>query len=224
MQKTKPCFSRGVKSTKSMDFVFYGRGSPWSFATPFLNNVSLSLSLSLSSLISSLSHLASSQPISWWLPLSINSLITCLCSSSKKKPPLLIPSISYQTPISLSLSLCLSHRHNSLVLLKGKDNKMSHILHNIVDAISGNHQHEEAKGIRSKIKGTVVLMKKNVLDFNDFHAGFLDRVHEFLGKRVSFQLVSSTVGDPSESLSLSLPSSYLLSFLFIFFKIIQHFG
>ncbi|KAM4108350.1 hypothetical protein ACB094_03G038600 [Castanea mollissima] len=34
-------------------------------------------------------------------------------------------------------------------------------------------------------------MKKNVLDFNDFHASMLDRVHEFLGRRVSLQFISA---------------------------------
>ncbi|XP_023546456.1 probable linoleate 9S-lipoxygenase 5 [Cucurbita pepo subsp. pepo] len=48
-----------------------------------------------------------------------------------------------------------------------------------------------------KIKGEVVLMKSNVLDFNDFNASFLDRLHEFLGQRVSLQLVSAVHGDHS---------------------------
>ncbi|XAR54658.1 Linoleate 9S-lipoxygenase [Bertholletia excelsa] len=46
------------------------------------------------------------------------------------------------------------------------------------------------------IRGTVVLMKKNVLDFNDSFAGLLDRVHEFFGKGVSLQLVSAVHCDP----------------------------
>lgn len=49
---------------------------------------------------------------------------------------------------------------------------------------------------RRKIKGTVVLMKKNVLDFTDIKASFLDRVHELLGKGVSMQLVSAVHQDP----------------------------
>jgi linoleate 9S-lipoxygenase len=43
-----------------------------------------------------------------------------------------------------------------------------------------------------RIVGSVVLMKKNVLDLNDYSAALLDGVHELLGKGVSFQLVSST--------------------------------
>ena len=54
-----------------------------------------------------------------------------------------------------------------------------------------------------KIKGAVVLMKKNVLDLSDFSASILDDIYEFVGKRVSFALVSATVADPSEHLSLS---------------------
>ncbi|KAI8003549.1 Linoleate 9S-lipoxygenase 5 [Camellia lanceoleosa] len=52
-------------------------------------------------------------------------------------------------------------------------------------------------GSRKKIKGTVVLVKKNILDMNDLGASFLDRVHEFLGKGVSLQLISSDRGDPA---------------------------
>ncbi|VVA12680.1 PREDICTED: linoleate 9S-lipoxygenase [Prunus dulcis] len=47
-----------------------------------------------------------------------------------------------------------------------------------------------------KIKGRVVLMKKNVLELNDLKASFLDRVHELWGKVVSLQLISSVNGDP----------------------------
>lgn len=63
------------------------------------------------------------------------------------------------------------------------------------DAFTGKRP-DGAKG--TKIKGTVVLMKKNVLDFNDLTASLLDRMHEILGQGVTFQLVSATVGDPSE--------------------------
>ncbi|KAK2974017.1 hypothetical protein RJ640_011382 [Escallonia rubra] len=46
------------------------------------------------------------------------------------------------------------------------------------------------------IKGTVVLMKKNVLDLTDQRASFLDHVHELVGKGVSVKLISATHGDP----------------------------
>ncbi|RDY11311.1 putative linoleate 9S-lipoxygenase 5, partial [Mucuna pruriens] len=48
------------------------------------------------------------------------------------------------------------------------------------------------------IKGRVILMKKNVLDFNDLSASFLDRLHEFVGKRVSLQLISALQHQPSD--------------------------
>ncbi|CAK8544648.1 unnamed protein product [Lathyrus sativus] len=47
--------------------------------------------------------------------------------------------------------------------------------------------HDEKKKM---MRGKVVLMKKNVLDFNDFSASIIDNIHELLGKKVSLQLVS----------------------------------
>lgn len=61
----------------------------------------------------------------------------------------------------------------------------------------------KTKGVdesKTKIKGTVVLMKKNVLDFNDMKASFLDRLHELLGKGVSMQLISAVNADPANEL------------------------
>ncbi|OMO61205.1 Lipoxygenase [Corchorus capsularis] len=49
---------------------------------------------------------------------------------------------------------------------------------------------------KKKIKGTVVLMKKNVLDMNDLKASLFDRVHELFGKGVSLQLISAENTDP----------------------------
>ncbi|KAL6324157.1 hypothetical protein AAG906_006428 [Vitis piasezkii] len=63
----------------------------------------------------------------------------------------------------------------------------------IVSAITGEND-------KKKIEGTVVLMKKNVLDFNDFNASVLDRVHELFGQGVSLQLVSAVHGDPANGL------------------------
>ncbi|CAK9186383.1 unnamed protein product [Ilex paraguariensis] len=51
-----------------------------------------------------------------------------------------------------------------------------------------------------KIKGTIKLMKKNVLDFNDVGASFLDLVYELFGKGVSLQLISAVHGDPANGL------------------------
>lgn len=55
---------------------------------------------------------------------------------------------------------------------------------------------ETEMSIKKNIKGTVVLMKKNVLDLNDFGSSFLDWVYEMFNKRVSIQLISSTHCDP----------------------------
>lgn len=49
---------------------------------------------------------------------------------------------------------------------------------------------------KKKIKGTVVLMKKNLLDFNDMRASAIDRVYELLGKGVSIQLISADHSEP----------------------------
>ncbi|VAI21652.1 unnamed protein product [Triticum turgidum subsp. durum] len=42
------------------------------------------------------------------------------------------------------------------------------------------------------LKGSVVLMRKNALDFNDFGATVMDGVTELLGRGVTCQLISST--------------------------------
>ncbi|KAK1419279.1 hypothetical protein QVD17_28443 [Tagetes erecta] len=57
---------------------------------------------------------------------------------------------------------------------------------------------------KTKIKGTVVLMKKNVLDLHDFGSSFLDWVYEMFNKRVSMQLISSTHCDPSNGLNAKI--------------------
>lgn len=53
-----------------------------------------------------------------------------------------------------------------------------------MDVLSG---HDENKNM---VRGKVVLMKKNVLDFNDLSASIIDNIHELLGKKVSLRLVS----------------------------------
>lgn len=70
-----------------------------------------------------------------------------------------------------------------------------------------------------KIKGKFVLMKKNILDFNDFHASVLDRFHELHGKRLSLQLISSVNGQPTGELILTfLNSDHILEVIFCFRK------
>ncbi|XP_060219154.1 probable linoleate 9S-lipoxygenase 5 [Lycium barbarum] len=67
------------------------------------------------------------------------------------------------------------------------------ILGKIVDTITGKYNGK-------KVKGTVILMKKNVLDFNDIGASVVDGVVEFLGQKVSLQLISSVHADPANGL------------------------
>ncbi|XP_049414211.1 probable linoleate 9S-lipoxygenase 5 isoform X1 [Solanum stenotomum] len=55
------------------------------------------------------------------------------------------------------------------------------------------------KDYGKKVKGKVVLMKKNVLDFTDIKAAVVDEVVELLGEKVSFQLISSSVFDDPEN-------------------------
>ncbi|KAL7584286.1 hypothetical protein Lser_V15G44880 [Lactuca serriola] len=57
-------------------------------------------------------------------------------------------------------------------------------------------KHESKKII---VKGKVVLMKKNLLDFNDLGASVLDRAHEFFGQHISIQFVSATHADGGSS-------------------------
>ncbi|GMY27436.1 probable linoleate 9S-lipoxygenase 5 isoform X2 [Fagus crenata] len=72
----------------------------------------------------------------------------------------------------------------------------------IMEVLCGNNKKKQNHkvGESKKVKGRVVLMKKNVLDFNDFKASFIDRIHEFLGKGVSMQLISSVRPDPANKL------------------------
>jgi linoleate 9S-lipoxygenase len=80
---------------------------------------------------------------------------------------------------------------------------------NIVNAIASCC----AGDSKMKIKGTVVLMKKNVLEFNDFHASVLDRGHELFGQGVSLQVISAAKSDP--------PGIYNSSFIILL--LIQYF-
>lgn len=55
----------------------------------------------------------------------------------------------------------------------------------------GSSRHGKGLKGKEKIKGTVVLMKKNVLDVTDVPASLFDRIHELFGKGVSLQLISA---------------------------------
>lgn len=62
-----------------------------------------------------------------------------------------------------------------------------------------------------KLRGTVVLMKKNVLELNDLKASVLDRFDELRGKRVLLQLISSVNCDPGKNFLL----------IYFFFKFME---
>jgi linoleate 9S-lipoxygenase len=60
----------------------------------------------------------------------------------------------------------------------------------IIDDLTGANKH-------AHLKGNVVLMRKNVLDVNSIAGSLIDGISEFLGRGVTCQLISSTVGDPN---------------------------
>ncbi|CAK9186384.1 unnamed protein product [Ilex paraguariensis] len=75
------------------------------------------------------------------------------------------------------------------------------------ETICGKARDEPKENKKSevvKIKGTIKLMKKNVLDFNDAGASFLDRVYEIFCRGVSLQLISAVNGDPAKGLKAKL--------------------
>ncbi|OWM69829.1 hypothetical protein CDL15_Pgr025678 [Punica granatum] len=65
-------------------------------------------------------------------------------------------------------------------------------------SVCGDGEMKEKKKV--KIRGKVRLMKKNVLDVNDFKASLLDRVHELFGRGVCLQLISEVHSDPGNGL------------------------
>ncbi|TVU45522.1 hypothetical protein EJB05_05011 [Eragrostis curvula] len=69
------------------------------------------------------------------------------------------------------------------------------LLHGIVDRLTGKNKEAWRDG---RIRGTVVLVKREVLDFKAFHASLLDGVHHILGQEegLGFRLVSATATDP----------------------------
>jgi hypothetical protein len=84
------------------------------------------------------------------------------------------------------------------------------LLHGFLDRLTGKNKEAWKEG---RIRGTVVLVKKEVLGFSHFHASLLDGVHQILGREqgLAFRLVSATAGDPGEPPTPSSPSSLLLA-------------
>lgn len=79
----------------------------------------------------------------------------------------------------------------------------------IVNALTGDRDGDgDVDGRPKSIKGTVVLMKKNVLDLNDLGASFVDRLHELVGKKVSLQLISSVNVDHGQYSNFYLSLSF----------------
>ncbi|KAL3505902.1 hypothetical protein ACH5RR_031284 [Cinchona calisaya] len=73
------------------------------------------------------------------------------------------------------------------------------MLEKLLEMVCGRNRDrpiEITNGESTKIKGTVVLMEKNVLDMKDISASLLDRVHELFNKGVSIQLISADLTDP----------------------------
>ncbi|KAF7044263.1 hypothetical protein CFC21_053522 [Triticum aestivum] len=65
------------------------------------------------------------------------------------------------------------------------------ILGGLIDSLTGANK-------SARLKGTVVLMRKNVLDLTDLGATIMDGIGDFLGKGVTCQLISSTLVDHAE--------------------------
>lgn len=83
----------------------------------------------------------------------------------------------------------------------------------IVELLWGRNQQEGLDNRRretKKIRGTVVLMKKNILDLSDMGSSLLDRVHELMGRGVSLQLISSVHVDPGQFLYNHTNFNFLL--------------
>ncbi|KAJ0734422.1 putative linoleate 13S-lipoxygenase [Helianthus annuus] len=72
---------------------------------------------------------------------------------------------------------------------------MDTMLHKVANLVLGENHGKN----KTTVNGKVVLMKKNVLDFNDLGASILDRAHELFGKHISIQFISATHADSGSS-------------------------
>jgi linoleate 9S-lipoxygenase len=68
------------------------------------------------------------------------------------------------------------------------------MLEKLLETVCGKIR-DEPKIEPKKIKGSVVLVKKNIMDVTDAGASFLDRLYEIFGKGVSLQLIGAVHGD-----------------------------
>ncbi|GJN23637.1 hypothetical protein PR202_gb11302 [Eleusine coracana subsp. coracana] len=69
------------------------------------------------------------------------------------------------------------------------------LLHGFLDRLTGKNKEAWKEG---RIRGTVVLVRKEALGFNHFHASVLDGFHQILGHEqgLAFRLVSATAAEP----------------------------
>ncbi|CAL5380734.1 unnamed protein product [Camellia sinensis] len=67
-----------------------------------------------------------------------------------------------------------------------------------MDAITDENGNKKNKHEGKKIKGTVVLVKKTLIDFDGLSPPLVDRVDEILGHKVCLQLISAVNGDPGK--------------------------
>lgn len=68
-----------------------------------------------------------------------------------------------------------------------------------------------------KIKGSVVLMKKNLFELNDITASFHDRLDEILGHKVSLQLISAVNNIHTHGMSFTNITINLSTHAYIYF-------
>nr|WCQ76778.1 LOX2 [Salvia miltiorrhiza] len=73
----------------------------------------------------------------------------------------------------------------------------SEVMEKLLGSVCGKTRDDPATERSSKIKGSVVLMKKNAMDSTDFGASLVDRVYEIFGRGIILQLVSAQHFDPA---------------------------
>lgn len=88
----------------------------------------------------------------------------------------------------------------------------SEIVEKLLGSVCGKIK-DEPKIETKKMRATVVLQKKNVMDVTDLGASIVDRFYELFRRGISLQLISAHHFDPGEFISLSLLSRFELHFL-----------
>lgn len=83
-------------------------------------------------------------------------------------------------------------------IIEGAFNTTGDLAGSVINA-GGNIADQISNIGGKKIKGKVILMRSNVLDFTEFHSNLLDNFTELLGGGVSIQLISATQTSALES-------------------------